>query len=85
MMTMKKTTVQLQLGGGPCILLQSRLLVQQDIKLRTTHVKQSICSHKQAACPGNNFEETIFVVEVKSTKTAKFIVLKNFPLYGSHH
>ena len=29
------------------------------------------------------FEETIFVVEVKSTKTVKFIVLENFPLYGT--
>ena len=29
-----------------------------------------------------NFEELIFEVEVKPTKTAKFIVLENFPLYG---
>ena len=28
------------------------------------------------------FEEIIIVVEVKSTKTANFIVLENFPLYS---
>ena len=45
----------------------------------------SICSwsHKQVACSSKNFEEIIFVVEVKSTKTAKFIVLENFPLYST--
>ena len=35
-----------------------------------------------AACPGKNFKEIIFVVEAKSTKTAKFIVLENLPLYS---
>ena len=43
-------------------------------------MKQSIWSHKQASCSGKNFKE---VVDVKSTKTAKFIVLENLRLYGS--
>ena len=76
---MTKTTVQLQFGGEPCILLQSTSRTTYQV---TTRVKQSIWSHKQAACSGKNFEEIIFVVEVKSTKTAKFIVLEKFPLYG---
>ena len=81
MMTMTKTMIQLQLGSKPCILLQSSCTTTYQV---TTRVKQSIWSHKQAACPSKNFEEIIFVVEVKSTKKAKkFIVLKNFPLYGT--
>ena len=32
--------------------------------------------------PEKNFEKIISVVEVKSMKTAKFIVSENFPLYG---
>ena len=79
MMTMTKTTIKLQFGGEPCILLQSTYTTTYQV---TTHVKQSIWSHKQAACSGKYFEEIIFVVEVKSTKTLKFIVLENFPLYG---
>ena len=33
-------------------------------------------------CYNKVFEELIFEVAVKSVKTAKFIVLENFPLYG---
>ena len=80
MMTMTKTTVQLQFGGEPCILLQSTCTTTYQV---TTCVKLSIWSDKQAACSGKNFEEIIFVVEVISMKTVKFIFLKNFPLYGS--
>ena len=79
MMTITKTTVQLQLGGKPCILLQSTCTTTYQV---TTSVKRSIWLHKQTTCSGKNFEEIIFVVEVKSTKTVKFIVLENFPLYG---
>ena len=61
-MTMKKTTVQLQLGGERCILLQSTCTTTYQV---TTRVKQSIWSHKQATCPSKNVEEIIFVVEVK--------------------
>ena len=71
--------VQLQFGGKPCILLQNTCTTTYQV---ATCVKQSIRSHKQAACSGKNFKEIIFVVEVNSTKTAKFIVLENFPLYG---
>ena len=49
MMTMKKTTVQLQLGCKPCILLQSTCTTTYQV---TTRVKLSIWSHKQAACSG---------------------------------
>ena len=78
-MTMKKTTVQLQLGGKPCILLQSTCTTIYQV---ITRVKQLIWSHKQAACPNKNFKEIIFVVEVKSMKTVKFFGLENFLLYG---
>ena len=78
MMTMTETMVQLQLGGKPSILLQSTCTTTYQF---TTCVKQSIWLHKQATCSGKNFEEIIFVVQIKSTKTAKFIVLENFPLY----
>ena len=77
---MKKITVQLQFGSKLYILLQSTCTTTYQA---TTRVKQRILSHKQATCPGKNFEEIIFMVEVKSTKTMKFIVLENFPLYGS--
>ena len=80
-MTKTKTMVQLQFGGEPCILLQSTCTTTYQVTTR--HVKQLIWSHKQAACSSKNFEEIIFVVEVKCTKTAKFIVLENFPLYGN--
>ena len=70
MMTMTKTMVQLQFGGEPCILLQSTCTTTYQV---TTHVKQSIWLRKQAACPGKNFEEIIFVVEVKSMKTVKLL------------
>ena len=59
-----------------------KVLVRTTTYQVTTRVKQSIWLHKQAVCSGKNFEKIIFVVEVKSTKTAKFIVLENFPLYG---
>ena len=39
MMTMTKTTVQLQFGGEPCILLQSTCTTTYQV---TTRVKQSI-------------------------------------------
>ena len=80
MMAMTKTTVQLQFGGVPCVLLQSTCTTTYQV---TTCVKQLIWSHRQAACSGENFEEIIFVVEVKSTKTAKLIVLENFLLYSN--
>ena len=63
-------------------LFYCKVLVQQYIKLPLTHVKQSILSHKQAACSSKNFKEIIFMVEAKSMKTANFIVLENFPLYS---
>ena len=74
MMTMKKTTVQLQLSTEPCILLQSSYLYNNISSY--TCVKQSIWSHKQATCPSKNFDEIIFVVEVKSTKTANLLSSK---------
>ena len=79
MMTMKKTTVQLQFGSKPCILLQSTCTTTYQV---TTRVKQLIWSHKQAICLSKNVEEIVFVVEVKFKKAAKFIVLENFPPYG---
>ena len=79
---MTKTMVQLQFGSEPCISQQSTCTTTYQV---TTCVKQSIWSHKQATCSGKNFEEIIFVVEVKSTKTVKFIVLENFLLYGTNH
>ena len=81
MMAMRKTTVQLQFGGKPCILLQSTFTTTYQV---TIHVKQSIWSHKQAACSCKNFEETIFMVEVKSMKTVKFTVFENSIWYKIH-
>ena len=78
MMTMAKTMVQLQLGDESCILLESTCTTTWV----TTRVKQSIWSHRLITCPSKNFEEIIFVVEVKSTKAVKFIGLKNFALCG---
>ena len=78
-MTKNKKSMEMKFGSKPCI--YCKILVQQHIKLphmwnsRFDHIKQSTCSSK-------NFEEIIFVVKVKSMKTAKFIVLKSFPLYG---
>ena len=80
MMTMTKTTIQL--GGKVCILLQSTCATTYQV---TTCVKQSVWSCKLAACSSKNFEKIIFVVEVKSMKTVKFIVLGTFPLYGTYN
>ena len=76
-MTTTKTTVQLQFGGEPCILLQKTV---QHIKLPHVWNSQYDCI-KQSTCSSKHFEEIMFVVKVKSTKTAKFIVLEKFPLY----
>ena len=78
MTTMTKTMAQLD--SKACILLQSTCTTTYQI---ITLVKQSIILHKQASCSGKNFEKIIFVVELKSMKTAKFIVLENFPLYSN--
>ena len=86
MMTITKTTAQLQFGGEPYILLQSTCTTTYQVTTDTCETVYTGINgphYQQATCFGKNFEEIIFMVEVKSTKTVKFIVLENFPLYGS--
>ena len=73
MMTMKKTTVQLQLGCEPCILLQSTCTTTYQV---TTHVKQSICLHKQAACPSNENSEIYCPQKFPAIQYYTLIVIK---------
>ena len=66
-MTMTKTTVQL--GGKACILLQSTCTAIYRVwNSRFDRINNTLVLEK-------NFEKIIFVVEVKSMKTTKFIVI----------
>ena len=82
-MTMTKTTVHWEAAVGQQALHFTAMHLYNNISSYYMHeTLELIWSHKQAACSSKNFEEIIFVVEVKSTKTVKFIVHENFPLYG---